>query len=144
MREPRPRVIVLIDTANAIVSRLCEGREADAHLFNTPKGKRWSDTLLSYHFPQARLKAKAREMLTPYALRHLWISEALMARLDTMIVARLAGTSTAMSESAGRARRLLADTAAGVCEPIRRRGRFRPRSSLEPPMRARGRRRCRR
>lgn len=37
-------------------------------------------------------------MLSPYALRHLWISEALMAGLDTKIVARLAGTSTAMVE----------------------------------------------
>lgn len=98
MREPRPRVIVLNDSANAIVSKLCEGREADAPLFTTPKGRGWSDKLLSYHFQRARVKAKVRDTLSPYALHHLWISEALMAGLDTMIVARLAGTSSAMVE----------------------------------------------
>jgi integrase len=98
MREPRPRVIVLNAEADAIVARLCSGRVSDAPLFMTPTGKRWSDKLLSYHFANARTKAKIRETMTPYALRHLWISEALMAGLDAMLVAKMAGTSVGMVE----------------------------------------------
>jgi integrase len=98
MREPRPRVIVLNSDADAVVKRLSEGRPLNAPLFTTPTGRRWSDKMLSYHFTQAREKAGARPILTPYGLRHLWISEALMAGLDVMLVAKMAGTSVAMIE----------------------------------------------
>jgi integrase len=98
MRDPRPRVIVLNADADAIVKRRCEGRPLDAPLFTTPTGRRWSDKMLSYHFTQARADAGARPIITPYALRHVWISEALMAGVDVLLVARMAGTSVAMIE----------------------------------------------
>jgi len=98
MREPRPRVIVLNADADAVVKRLCEGRPHDAPMFTTPTGKAWSDTLSSWHWIKARDAAGVRETLTPYALRHLWISEALMAGVDVLLVAKLAGTSVAMIE----------------------------------------------
>jgi integrase len=98
MREATPRVITLNAEANAIVSRLCEGRSDDSPIFVTPTGKRWSDKMFSWHWINARKKADARETLTPYVFRHLWISEALMAGLDAMLIARMAGTSIAMIE----------------------------------------------
>jgi integrase len=54
--------------------------------------------MLSYHFTQARAEAGARTIITPYTLRHLWISEALMTGVDVLLVARMAGTSVAMIE----------------------------------------------
>jgi integrase len=98
MRAPSPRVIVLNAHAHAIVKRACAGRSPDDPLFLSPTHRRWSRKVLSTRFIQARSKARVRDNLTPYALRHLWISEALMAGLDAMLVARMAGTSVAMIE----------------------------------------------
>jgi integrase len=98
MRAKAPRVILLNPRADSIVSRLCAGRPADEPIFRTPTGKPWTDELLSYHFRRARKRASIPDHITPYSLRHLWISEALMAGIDIMLVARMAGTSIAMVE----------------------------------------------
>ena len=39
-----------------------------------------------------------RSTITIYSFRHLWISEMLMAGVDVLLVARMAGTSVAMIE----------------------------------------------
>jgi integrase len=98
MREPRPRILTLNANASRIIQGLCEGRNQEERLFLTPTNKPWTDKLLSHHFIKARAKASVGDNITPYSLRHLWISEALMAGLDAMIVARMAGTSIAMIE----------------------------------------------
>jgi integrase len=43
-----------------------------------------------------RRKASVRASITLYSFRHLWISEMLMAGVDVLLVARMAGTSVAM------------------------------------------------
>ena len=42
--------------------------------------------------------AGVRPAITIYSFRHLWISEMLMAGVDVLLVARMAGTSVAMVE----------------------------------------------
>jgi integrase len=45
-----------------------------------------------------RRRAVVRFVITIYSFRHLWISEMLMAGVDVLLVARIAGTSVAMIE----------------------------------------------
>lgn len=98
MRDPIPRVIPLSLDADAIVSARCQGRPTNQPIFSTPTGLKWNENLLWHHFRKARERAKVREHLTVYSFRHLFISEMLMAGVDVMLVARMAGTSVAMIE----------------------------------------------
>ena len=86
------------DKALSIVSRLCEGQPADAHIFARPSGRPWNRNILSHRFQAIRERAAVRESITIYSFRHLWISEMLMAGVDVLLVARMAGTSVAMIE----------------------------------------------
>ena len=45
-----------------------------------------------------RERAGIRDCITIYSFRHLWISEMLMAGVDVLLVAKMAGTSVAMIE----------------------------------------------
>ena len=45
-----------------------------------------------------RKRASVSNSITIYSFRHLWISEMLMAGVDVLLVARMAGTSVAMIE----------------------------------------------
>ena len=47
---------------------------------------------------KVRKLAKVRDVITIYDFRHLWISEALMAKNDIATVAKMAGTSIRMVE----------------------------------------------
>ncbi len=98
MREPIPRVITLNGRADEIVSRLCQGRSSDEPIFRSAKGRRWRSELMSHHWKKVRVAIGLPGHITPYSFRHLWISEALMAGLDTALVAKMAGTSIAMIE----------------------------------------------
>jgi integrase len=97
-REKAARIITLNDRAHEVVSRLSSGRDRAEPIFRTPTGKRWSSMLLSHHFRRARKAAGVPDHITPYSFRHLWISEMLMAGVDVLLVARMAGTSIAMIE----------------------------------------------
>ncbi len=54
--------------------------------------------MLDDRFATARKRAGIRSTITLYSFRHLWISEMLMAGVDVLLVARMAGTSVAMIE----------------------------------------------
>ena len=98
LREPIPRTITLNADAYAILARRCEGRLADAYIFPNRKGKPYTSVLLDDRFATVRKRAGIRSTITIYSFRHLWISEMLMAGVDVLLVARMAGTSVAMIE----------------------------------------------
>jgi integrase len=99
LRNPIPRTITLNATANAILARRCEGRATEAPLFANRVGCASSGWEIARRFVTVRKHADIRPEITIYSFRHLWISEALMAGLDALLVARMAGTSVKMIET---------------------------------------------
>jgi integrase len=98
------RHINLNDAALDILGRLCKGRDPDEFIFQRPWGKPWTKKTLNIRLHSVRriavaLGTKVREDVTVYDFRHLWISEALMASVDVMTVAKMAGTSVRMIET---------------------------------------------
>ena len=84
--------------------RRCAGRDRGDHVFLTRDGKPWDPKKLNKRLATTRRVAVAlgqsvRKGTTIYDFRHLWISEALMAGVDLMTVARMAGTSVRMIET---------------------------------------------
>jgi integrase len=98
MRAPTPRTILLNEKAFAVVSRLAEGRAGDSPLVVNRRGKPYSAATFDERFQNLRRKAGVRISITPYSFRHLYISEMLAAGLDSLVVAKVAGTSVAMLE----------------------------------------------
>jgi integrase len=98
MKDPVPRAIPLSDAAFAIVGRRCEGRAPQDYLFTKPRGNPWTLNTLSHRFQKIRDRAAVRSSVTFYSFRHLWISDMLMAGVDLLLVARMAGTSVTMIE----------------------------------------------
>jgi integrase len=98
LKEPLPRRIALNDEALAIICRLVESRPPDGHIFIRASGRPWNRNILSHRFQAIRDRASLRPSITIYSFRHLWISEMLMAGVDVLLVARMAGTSVAMIE----------------------------------------------
>src|SRR5262249_49054142 len=98
------RHITLNETALEVLRRRCEGRERDDFIFLTRDGKGWDAKRLNARLHTIRRVAvalghRAREAARIYDFRHLGISEALMAGVDLMTVARMAGTSVRMIET---------------------------------------------
>ena len=98
MRVAEPRVITLNAEAFAILSRRCEGKDADDYLYTRGNGKPWDKDLLDQRFRKVREWAQVRVRVTIYDFRRLWISEALMAGVEVFTVAKMAGTSVQMIE----------------------------------------------
>ncbi len=68
-------------------------------VFTQPRnGRAWDRHSVSERFRAIRKRARVRQSITIYLFRHLWISEMLMAGVDVLLVARMAGTSVAMIE----------------------------------------------
>ena len=100
LRDPVPRTIHLNEESFAILARRSEGRQADAVLFPRPSdGGRHTSNSIDERFQNLRNRTGVRAQITIYSFRHLWISEALMAGLDVLLVARMAGTSIKMLET---------------------------------------------
>jgi integrase len=100
LKEPVPRAITLNAEALAIVRRRCEGQGADGPIFPRPSdGAPYSSGNIAVRFETVRKRARVRPAITLYSLRHLWISEMLMAGVDASLVARMAVTSVKMIES---------------------------------------------
>lgn len=99
LRDYRPRSILLNDEAEAVIQARCRGRGHDGIIFPNRAGKPFTSCLLGDMFARLRDKAGVREHITIYSLRHLWISEMLMAGHDALIVAKMAGTSVKMVET---------------------------------------------
>ncbi|MGB0070558.1 MAG: hypothetical protein WBQ11_21250 [Isosphaeraceae bacterium] len=53
---------------------------------------------IAERFQTVRNRTGIRSTITIYSFGHLWISEMLMAGVDVLMVARMAGTSVAMIE----------------------------------------------
>jgi integrase len=71
----------------------------DAPIFPTRTGTASDRRKIAQRFATVRRSAGVRETITIYSFRHLWISEALMAGVDVMLIARMAGTSVRMIET---------------------------------------------
>ena len=97
-REPIPRTITLNADAYAVLERRCQGRSPDALVFMNGNGNPYDRRKIAQRFATVRRKAGVRPTITIYSFRHLWISEMLMAGVDVLLVARMAGTSVAMIE----------------------------------------------
>lgn len=99
LRKSAPRAIALNPVALAIVARRCEGLPADAFLFRRPSdGRPYTPNDIANRVRRIRSRAGIGGHFVPYSFRHLWISEMLMAGVDALLVARMAGTSTIMVE----------------------------------------------
>jgi integrase len=98
MADPPPRSITLNDEALAIIRETCAGRDFRGPIFVRAGGGRFAASDVTKRFSRARRRAGVRDGITIYSMRHLWISEALMAGVDALLVARMAGTSLAMIE----------------------------------------------
>lgn len=99
LREPLPRTIHLNDVAHAVLVRVCEGRDAGEVIFPNRAGKPYTSVLLDDRFARLRKRAGVRDAITIYSLRHLFISELLMADVGVMVIAKMAGTSAKMIET---------------------------------------------
>jgi integrase len=99
LKVPIPRAIALSYEAFAIIQRRCDGRASVEPVFTQPRhGGQWDRHSVSERFCAIRERASVRRVITIYSFRHLWISEMLMAGVDVLLVARMAGTSVAMIE----------------------------------------------
>jgi integrase len=98
------RHIDLNDSALETVRRLCANRDSDEFIFLRRSCKPWNKKTLNKRLHSVRRIAVALgtpvgEGVTMYDFRHLWISDMLMAGVDVMTVARMAGTSVRMIET---------------------------------------------
>jgi integrase len=99
LKVPIPRAIALNDETFAIIQRRCENRPGCEPIFTHPRnGRQWGRHSIAERFCAIRERASVRRVITIYSFRHLWISEMLMAGVDVLLVARMAGTSVAMIE----------------------------------------------
>jgi len=102
--NPTIRHITLNDEALEILQRNCQGKELSDRVFLNSDGKPWTVRCTAKRFERikqvaAKMKlGKVRDDISIYDFRHLWISDALMARNDVATVAKMAGTSIAMIE----------------------------------------------
>jgi integrase len=95
-RTHKPRAIYFNDAAFSLVSRLYQERRFDT-LFLNSKGTQWTINSMHKAAEKAKEKAGLQESgITPYSLRHSWITRALAKGVPIAIVAELAGTSVAM------------------------------------------------
>ena len=92
------RRIPLSPAAIALFERLAEGKSADAHLFAQESGRAWTSDAWSEPVRSAAERAGLPAGVTLYVLRHCWITDAIVAGMDLLTVAKLAGTSLAMIE----------------------------------------------
>lgn len=103
-RTPTLRHITLNPEALAIFEKHCAGKEPTDHVFFNSDGKPCRRKSLAERFNRVKEVAaeqgigKIRDSITIYSFRHLWISEALMAKNDIATVAKMAGTSITMIE----------------------------------------------
>ena len=96
--KDHPRTIPLSPAAKLLLDRLAKSKLPNAYLFTRDDGKPWEP-----HDWRSLVKAAAAEAQLPeetvlYTLRHSWITDAIIAGMDLLTVAKLAGTSLLMIE----------------------------------------------
>lgn len=90
------RVVTLSSAAVAFFTDCIKDKIGNAPLLATEFGQRWNKDLWKKPFKTAAAAAKLPATAVMYSLRHTAISEMIAGGMDSFIVARLAGTSTAM------------------------------------------------
>ena len=92
------REIHLPEPAMRLLRRLASGKQMTDHLFTTAEAPRWTPSLHQRPFAAAVATAGLDPDTTFYALRHSYISRALLAGVPTKAVADHCGTSAVMIE----------------------------------------------
>jgi integrase len=99
LKEATSRRITLNDQAFNIVKALCKGKASIDPIFTDPHGNRWTSSSIDIRFKRVRKLAGVRDEITPYAFRHLYVSEALMSGIDIATISKMVGTSIKMIET---------------------------------------------
>lgn len=90
------RVVTLSTAALAFFDECAKNKIGNAPLLATDFSQRWNKDLWKKPFREAAKVAKLPTTAVLYSLRHTAISEMIADGMDSFIVAKLAGTSTAM------------------------------------------------
>lgn len=90
------RVVTLSSAAIAFFVDETKDKIGNAPILQTGYGQRWNKDSWKKPFKAAVSAAKLPPTVVMYSLRHTAISEMIAAGMDSFIVAKLAGTSTAM------------------------------------------------
>ncbi|CAN7311896.1 tyrosine-type recombinase/integrase [Caballeronia sp. LjRoot29] len=90
------RVVTLSSAASAFFAALVKDKDAGTPVLSTEFGQRWNKDSWKKPFKTAAAAANLPAAVVMYALRHTAISEMIANGMDSFIVAKLAGTSTAM------------------------------------------------
>ncbi|MFP3475257.1 MULTISPECIES: tyrosine-type recombinase/integrase [Burkholderia] len=90
------RVVTLSTAARKFFETLSTDKIASAPLFTTTAGATWTKDAWKKMFRSAVAAAQLPDDIVMYSLRHTAISEMIANGMDSFVVARLAGTSTAM------------------------------------------------
>ncbi|WP_175920759.1 tyrosine-type recombinase/integrase [Burkholderia pyrrocinia] len=90
------RVVTLSSAAVEFFAQCAKDKIGNAPLLANAFGQRWNKDLWKKPFRSAATEAKLPSTAVLYSLRHTAISEMIAAGMDSFVVAKLAGTSTAM------------------------------------------------
>lgn len=91
------RVVTLSTTAAEFIGQQAAGKIGNALLFSTAYGQQWNKDSWKKEFRAAVTAAELPADIVMYSLRHTAITEMIVvAGMDSFVVAKLAGTSTAM------------------------------------------------
>jgi integrase len=92
------RTVPVSDPALVLFRRLAKDKLPAAHLFVRADGRPWAHSDWDELIREAAHLARLPDGVCLYSLRHSWITEALLAGMATLDVARLVGTSVMMIE----------------------------------------------
>jgi len=90
------RIVTLSTAAAKFFEEQAKGKIGNAPLFATALGDAWNKDSWKGPFRAAVKAAGLPPTIVMYSLRHTAISEMIAAGMDSFVVARLAGTSSAM------------------------------------------------
>ncbi|KVG57511.1 tyrosine-type recombinase/integrase [Burkholderia territorii] len=90
------RIVSLSSSAISFFDSQTKNKIANAAILTTEFGQRWNKDSWKKPFKAAVALAKLPSTVVMYSLRHTAISEMIASGMDSFVVARLAGTSTAM------------------------------------------------
>jgi len=93
------RTVAISSAAVAFFIEVGKDKLPAAPMLATAYGQRWNKDSWKKVFKDAVEAAKLPDAVVMYSLRHTAISEMILAGMDSLIVAKLAGTSVAMIES---------------------------------------------
>jgi integrase len=96
--KDHPRTIPLSPAAKALLDRLAKLKLPNAHLFTRDDGNPWNPHDWREPVKAAAATAGLPEETVLYTLRHSWITDAIIAGMDLLTVAKLVGTSLLMIE----------------------------------------------